>query len=68
MQFKNSLFKIKVPIAQAKENKIAEKIEVVEKVDEDRRHMVEAAIVKVMKTRRKLDHNSLIADTTKILA
>jgi cullin 3 len=41
---------------------------VTEKVDEDRRHMVEAMIVKVMKTRRKLEHNALVAETTKILS
>ena len=51
--FKNNLFKIKIPVAQAKELKTAEKNEVAEKVDEDRRHMVEATIVKVMKTRRR---------------
>ena len=66
--FKNSLFKIRIPVAHAKENKTAEKNEVTEKVDEDRRHMVEAMIVKVMKTRRKLEHNALVAETTKILS
>jgi len=39
-----------------------------EKVDEDRRHMVEAAIVKIMKTRRRIDHNSLVLESTKLLA
>jgi len=38
-----------------------------EKVDEDRRHMVEAAVVKVMKTRRRMDHNTLVVETSKIL-
>ena len=66
--FKNSLNKIRIPIAHAKETKTTEKNEVIEKVDEDRRHMVEATIVKVMKTRRRLDHNSLITETTKILS
>lgn len=47
------MFKIKIPVAQAKELKSTEKNEVAEKVDEDRRHMVEATIVKVMKTRRR---------------
>ncbi len=37
-------------------------------MDEDRRHMVEASIVKVMKTRRRLDHNTLIVETSKILS
>lgn len=39
-----------------------------EKVDEDRRHMVEATIVKVMKTRRRIEHNALITECTKILS
>ena len=68
MQFKHQMYKIKVPIAHAKENKNAEKADVSDKVDEDRRHMVEATIVKVMKTRRKIEHNALIAESTKILS
>ena len=44
-----------------------EKNDVSEKVDEDRRHMVEASIVKVMKTRRRIDHNTLVVETSKIL-
>ena len=66
--FKNNLIKIKIPVATQKENKAVEKSEVSEKVDEDRRHMVEAAIVKIMKTRRRIDHNSLVGETTKLLA
>ena len=66
--FRSQLYRIKLPVASVKENKAAEKAEVAEKVDEDRRHMVEATIVKVMKTRRKLEHNALIAEATKILS
>ena len=66
--FKHNLYKIKVPLAHAKENKTVEKSDVNEKVDEDRRHMVEATIVKVMKTRRRIDHNGLMTETTKILS
>lgn len=62
------MYKIKVPVATAKENKSVEKSEVAENVDEDRRHMIEATLVKVMKTRRKLEHNALIAEATKILS
>ena len=39
-----------------------------EKVEEDRKHLIEAAIVKVMKTRRRIDHNQLIAEVSKILS
>ena len=66
--FKHNLYKIKVPTAHAKENKQAEKVDVSDKVDEDRKHMVEATIVKVMKARRKIEHNALIAESTKILS
>lgn len=37
-------------------------------VEEDRRHLVEAAIVRIMKSRRQLPHNDLIAEVTKQLA
>ncbi len=62
------MYKIRVPIAYAKENKNAEKADISDKVDEDRRHMVEATIVKVMKTRRKIEHNALIAESARILS
>jgi cullin 3 len=65
--FRHNMYKIRVPIAHAKENKQIEKAEVSDKVDEDRRHMIEATIVKVMKTRRKIEHNALITEATKIL-
>lgn len=66
--FKHNQHKIKLPVAQLKENKQAEKQEITEKVDEDRRHMVEATIVKVMKTRRRIEHNALLSECTKILS
>lgn len=62
------MHKIRIPVAQPKENKAAEKADVTEKVDEDRRHMVEATIVKVMKTRRRIEHNALLTETTKIIS
>jgi cullin 3 len=36
-------------------------------VDEDRKHSIEAAIVRVMKTRKQLDHNGLVIEVTKML-
>lgn len=37
-------------------------------VEEDRRHLVEAAIVRIMKARRRSEHNDLIAEVTKQLS
>jgi len=37
-------------------------------VEEDRRHLVEAAVVRIMKARRTLGHNELIAEVTKQLS
>jgi cullin 3 len=36
-------------------------------VDEDRKHSVEAAIVRIMKARKKLDGNSLVSEVTSVL-
>ncbi|KAJ3192941.1 Cullin-3 [Dinochytrium kinnereticum] len=38
------------------------------KVDEDRRHEVEASIVRIMKSRKRLDHNSLVNDVVSQLS
>lgn len=39
-----------------------------EPVEEDRRHQIEAAIVRIMKARRTLEHSNLVAEVTKQLA
>lgn len=39
-----------------------------EPVEESRRHLIEAAVVRIMKTRRKLDNSNLVAEVTKQLS
>ena len=47
----------------AKETEV-EKQETRQKVDEDRKPQIEAAIVRVMKSRKEMEHNALIAEVT----
>ena len=42
--------------------------ELTKKVDDDRKLIIDAAIVRIMKTRKRLEHVTLIAETTKHLS
>ena len=67
--FKNRLYRIKVPVLKSKEKVEFSSLEdVPEVVESDRKHMVEAAIVKVMKSRRTLNHMQLIAEVSKLVS
>ena len=48
--------------------KEADNTRIAGKVEDDRRYTVEAAIVKVMKSRRTIEHVNLVAETTKLLS
>ena len=37
------------------------------KVEDDRRYAIEAAIIKVMKSRKKIEYTNLLAEATRIL-
>jgi len=65
-EFTSKLKRVKVPLVSAKEA-VSIGDTVPEAVDEDRRHLVEASIVRIMKSRRKLQHNELIAEVTRQL-
>lgn len=64
----SNLIKIKIPVMHSKALKNAEEQDLSAKVDEDRKHIVDATIVKVMKSRKVIDHNSLVTESTKILS
>jgi len=64
----SKLFKIKIPLLSAKSAAVAKKAEVPAGVLEARKNRVEAAVVRVMKSRKTLDHNNLIAEVVKQLS
>ncbi|KAJ3192225.1 Cullin-4 [Irineochytrium annulatum] len=59
--FENPLYRIKVNSIQLKET-VEENQETTEKVFADRQYQVDAAIVRIMKSRKKLSHQMLIAE------
>ena len=45
----------------------AERAETVAKIEEQRKHILEAAIVRVMKARKRMMHNDLVIEVTRQL-
>lgn len=43
-----------------------ERKETRQKVDDDRKHEIEAAIVRIMKSRKKMQHNVLVAEVSSL--
>lgn len=66
-KFTNKLHKIKIGTVSAQKESEPEKQETRQKVEEDRKPQIEAAIVRIMKSRRLLDHNNIISEVTKQL-
>lgn len=67
-QYHNNSIKVKIPIVHSKKAAALEASNLEERIDDDRKHMIEAVIVKIMKTRKRLSHQELIIEATKILA
>lgn len=67
-KFTSKLYKVKISTVTAQKEGETEKQETRHKVEEDRKPQIEAAIVRIMKARRQLDHNSIISEVTRQLA
>merc|ERR1711871_1893678 len=58
--FKSKLYRVKIPLVTISKPSSS--------TSGARRHAIEAAIVRVMKTRKSLDHNTLVAEVSKQLS
>ncbi|KAK1609054.1 hypothetical protein QYE76_032727 [Lolium multiflorum] len=66
-KFTSKLFKVKIGTVAVQKESEPEKMETRHRVEEDRKPQIEAAIVRIMKARRVLDHNSIVTEVTKQL-
>jgi len=66
--FTAPLTRLKVQMIASRPENEQESLETQEKVEEDRKHQIEACVVRIMKSRKKLDHNNLVAEVTKQLS
>lgn len=65
--FTSKLHRVKIQTVAAKGETEPERKETRTKVDEDRKHEIEAAIVRVMKSRKKMTHTSLVCEVVEQL-
>ncbi|KAL2532104.1 Cullin-3A [Abeliophyllum distichum] len=66
-KFTTKLYRVKIGTVVAQKESEPEKQETRQRVEEDRKPQIEAAIVRIMKSRRVLDHNNIVAEVTKQL-
>jgi cullin 3 len=60
--FTSKLFRVKINPITAKTESDPERQETRNKVEDDRKHEIDAAIVRTMKTRKTMSHTQLVAE------
>jgi len=67
VEFRSQMYRNKIAVLNSKIVKESDTRKVQGKVEDDRRYAIEAAMIKVMKARRKIDNTNLMAETTRLL-
>jgi cullin 3 len=62
--FTSKLIRVKIATVSTKGETDPERQETRFKIDDDRKHEIEAAIVRIMKARKKMQHNILVTEVT----
>uniref|UniRef100_A0A6G1S2S2 Cullin-3 n=1 Tax=Aceria tosichella TaxID=561515 RepID=A0A6G1S2S2_9ACAR len=65
--FTSKLFRVKIQAIACRGESEPERKETRSKVDEDRKHEIEAAIVRIMKARKQMSHSNLVTEVTEQL-
>jgi len=67
--FASKFKRIKVPLISVKDNSVADIDSVIpSQLQEDRTHQLDATIVRILKTKKQISHNDLVAEVTRILS
>jgi len=67
MDYKSNMLRNRIGVLVSKHAREVDSSKTAGKVEDDRRFTIDASIMKVMKSRRRLDFQSLIIETTKLL-
>ena len=67
VDFRSNMYRNKIAVLNSKTQKETDTKKVQGKVEDDRRYAIEAAMIKVMKARRKIDYTNLMSETTRLL-
>jgi len=67
MDYKSNMVRNKIGVLVSKHARESDSSKTISKVEDDRRFTIDASIMKVMKSRRRIDYQNLIIETTKLL-
>jgi len=67
-KFTANLVRLKIQQLTSKADADGERTETHARIEEDRKHQIDAAVVRIMKSRKTLEHNNLVSEIIKQLS